>query len=325
MAMTPTNARFASKLAAELEQFLAFKRARGCSYQRAEYTLRSFDRFVVKQAGTAPTPAMPELILAWFATMDGRKAISVAVEMSVMRQLCLFLRRRDPTCVVPGRAWAPQSTESSFLPHLFSEQEIRTLLESATRLRYAPLRPAATRAMILVLYCTGLRLGEAIRMHDTDVDLDGAVFFIRESKGRSRLVPFGPDLVDELTAYLAVRARVLGARSGSHFLVQPDGRPISILSASCTLRRMMRHAGFKPQRGRVGPRPYDLRHTFAVERLTRWHREGADVNGRLPWLSAYMGHYDLLGTESYLRATPELLALASDRFETRFKRQEGAP
>lgn len=323
--MTTNNARFASPLAAELQEFLVYKRARGCSYQRAEYTLRSFDRFVAQRARGGATLSLPELILAWFASMDGRKPISVAIEMSVVRQFCLFLQRRDPSCVVPGRVWAPQSTESNFLPHLFTEQEIRALLELTTRLRHAPLRPAATRTMILVLYCTGLRLGEVIRIRDADVDLDEAVFFIRESKGRSRLVPFGRDLADELKGYLTVREQILGAGSCSHLLVQPDGRPISILSASGTLRRLMREAGLKPRRGREGPRPYDLRHTFAVERLTRWHREGADVNARLPWLSAYMGHYDLLGTESYLRATPELLALAADRFEARFKGQGGSP
>jgi integrase len=70
----------------------------------------------------------------------------------------------------------------------------------------------------------------------------------------------------------------------------------------------------KPARGRVGPRPYDLRHTFVVHRLTRWYRQGADLHSRLPWLSAYLGHVNLLGTEKYLAATPELLSLAANRF-----------
>ena len=54
-------------------------------------------------------------------------------------------------------------------------------------------------------------------------------------------------------------------------------------------------------RGRIGPRPYDLRHTFAVQRLSSWYRQGADLHARLPWLSAYMGHDDILGTETYLK------------------------
>ena len=66
-------------------------------------------------------------------------------------------------------------------------------------------------------------------------------------------------------------------------------------------------AGLKPEKGRVGPRPYDLRHAFAVHRWSRWYRQGVDLHGRLPWLSAYMGHVDIIGTETYLNTTPKLL------------------
>jgi integrase len=69
--------------------------------------------------------------------------------------------------------------------------------------------------------------------------------------------------------------------------------------------------------GRLGTRPYDFRHAFAVHRITKWYRQGVDVQARLPWLSAYMGHVNVLGTESYLHATPELLQIASKRFEHR--------
>jgi len=75
----------------------------------------------------------------------------------------------------------------------------------------------------------------------------------------------------------------------------------------------------KPAAGRVGPRVYDVRHVFAIRRLTQWYREGVDLHGRLPWLSAYMGHDNLLGTQVYLTATPELLRLASRRFAARFR------
>ena len=54
--------------------------------------------------------------------------------------------------------------------------------------------------------------------------------------------------------------------------------------------------------------------SFAVLRLQRWYRTGSDVNQFLPWLSAHLGHVDLTGTQRYLSATPETLALASRRF-----------
>jgi integrase/recombinase XerD len=73
----------------------------------------------------------------------------------------------------------------------------------------------------------------------------------------------------------------------------------------------------------VGPGPYDLRHAFAVHRLSRWYGQGADLMARLPWLSAYMGHVDIIGTETYLNATPELLDVADDRLRRRYKTTGG--
>jgi len=59
-----------------------------------------------------------------------------------------------------------------------------------------------------------------------------------------------------------------------------------------------------------------------MHRLTRWYRAGVDLHAMLPWLSAYMGHDDLLGTEVYLTASPDLLRAASRRFANRLRRQE---
>jgi hypothetical protein len=56
-----------------------------------------------------------------------------------------------------------------------------------------------------------------------------------------------------------------------------------------------------------------------VHRLTRWYAQGVDLHARLPWLSAYLGHENLLGTEAYLHATPQLLRAASRRFARRLK------
>ena len=97
--------------------------------------------------------------------------------------------------------------------------------------------------------------------------------------------------------------------------IRRDGSALSVRAASDALRCLLRELGLKPQRGRSGARPYELRHAFAVHRLTAWAEEGIDVHAKLPWLSAYLGHQNVLGTEVYLKATPELLQLARQRFE----------
>ena len=60
---------------------------------------------------------------------------------------------------------------------------------------------------------------------------------------------------------------------------------------------------------------HDLRHSFAVLRLTAWYRQGADVQRRLPLLSTYLGHASVAGTQVYLTMTPELLGEAALRLE----------
>jgi integrase len=116
---------------------------------------------------------------------------------------------------------------------------------------------------------------------------------------------------------------VAPATTKDRFFVTPTGQAYDHHSLTNMIRRLFRHCGIKPRRKcGGGPRPYDLRHSFAVHRLTRWYREGVNLHERLPWLSAYMGHDDLVGTQVYLTATPELMQLASRRFAARLRRRE---
>ncbi len=312
---------FVSHLGPEIAAFLTFKRALGYPYVRAEFTLRDFDRFVAGHHRGRRAFRLDDAILAWLASKRDRKPVTVTVELGVVRQFCSYRRRQDPTAFVPGRIWAPQSTKSQFLPHVFTDEQFRELLRRAKSLTPPPFRGIVFHTLLLVLYCTGLRFGEALHLRMRDVDTDGRLFFITESKGRSRWVPFERSLARELERYVAARRRQAAAGPNERFFIRPDGRDLTVPAASDTIREQLRAAGMKPSAGRVGPRPYDIRHTFAVHRLTRWYRAGVDINGRLPWLSAYMGHNDLLGTESYLTATPELLAIAGRRFERHLSRR----
>jgi integrase/recombinase XerD len=66
---------------------------------------------------------------------------------------------------------------------------------------------------------------------------------------------------------------------------------------------------------RYQPRLHDLRHSFAVHRLTSWYQQGADVQKLLPQLATYLGHTNIAATQVYLTITPQLLHEASVRFE----------
>ena len=310
--------RFHSLLATEMEAFLRFKQNLGQLYVRGFYVLRSFDAYVAEHCRGRRALEWHDMISGWLSRVSGRKARTVTSELAAIRQFCLFRRRYDPRSFIPDSEFAPQKSQPNFLPHVLSASQVAELTRLTRKLKDLPLRRSSMRTLICVLYSTGLRLGEALRLRLADVDLKQRCFFIRMSKGRSRWVPFRCDLGKELEKHIAERRRYVGQVPESLLLCYADGRAYSILTASNAIRKLMRQAGFKPKRGRVGPRPHDLRHGFAQERLRLWYRSGADLQRRLQDLSVYMGHQNLLGTEIYLKASPELLTVASRRMAARF-------
>lgn len=310
-------------LVRDIDALLTFKRALGYRYHRSEATLRSFQRFASGLGANTRAPFdLAEAIKAWLVRIADRKPVTVATDLGALRQLCLHRRRRDSSGFVPELSWAPY-TESNYFPYLFSAQEIRSLIAAASQHQGRNVWAAMLRMLIVMLYCTGLRFGEAVRLQRADVDMKRRLLFIRESKGRSRLVPFRADLGRELARYGLSRAQVAKSAglpiSVDALFIGLNGRALSMKAASDAVRRLLRRLRMKGPTGRTGPRPYDLRHAFAVHRLTAWYQSGVDIHARLPWLSAYMGHLNLLGTEVYLHATPELLRLASERFAGRVR------
>ncbi|MBB3011273.1 tyrosine-type recombinase/integrase [Cupriavidus alkaliphilus] len=301
----------------DVAKFLRFRRAMGAQYVRGEFVLNVFVRFVAEQWGWRSNVALDEAIERWLSRIAGRKPVTVGLEFGVVRQLCLYRRREDPSGYVPEHALAPVK-ESHYVPYIFSRDEVIRMLQVASthhgRWIWAPM----LHTLMLVLYCTGLRLGEAVRLRMDDVDLRHGTFLIPHSKGRSRVVPFRPDLARELRQYLHARHELLERLGVSEppraLFIRLDGTPLTVKSVSEVLRRLLRQLSIKPLTGRIGARPYEFRHAFAVHRLTAWAEAGVDMHAKLPWLSAYLGHQDVLGTEVYLKATPQLLQLASQRF-----------
>ena len=309
---------FHSPVAGELHGFLQFKRSLGYPYQRAEFTLYEFDRFLVEYAAQHHRWRLDRAALAWLSSKPKRKAVSVSIDAAVLRQFFAYLRRGSDAQAVTEPLWPRLPTEPSFVPYFLSEQDILKLLGLCDGLSRPPFRATLYRALLLVLYCTGLRFGEALRLRLREVDTRSGVLFVNTFKGRSRWVPFHRSLCRELDRYLAARVKFAPSGPDTRLFVGVNRCTLPVKTAQWTLRGLFKRAGLKPAQGRLGPRPYDLRHAFAVHRLSRWYSQGVDLHARLPWLSAYMGHVDIIGTEAYLNATPELLNLAGNRLRHRY-------
>lgn len=316
------NETFHGPIAGELHSFLKFKRGLGFGYGRAEYALKEFDRFLSGYVERNSRWRLDQAALAWLSSKPDRKPVSVSMDAAILRQLFAYLRRLPHLHVVEPH-WPRLPTESCFVPHYLSESDVRKLVSLCAGLNRPAFRASLYRALVLILYCTGIRFGEALRLRMRDVDTRSGVLFVETFKGRARWVPFHRSLARELDGYLAERITYAPVGQHTRFFVGGNQQTLPVSTAHSTLHGLFARAGLKPEKGRVGPRPYDLRHAFAVQRLTLWYRQGVDLHARLPWLSAYMGHLDIVGTETYLNATPQLLELAAHRLHRRYRKASG--
>jgi integrase len=136
------------------------------------------------------------------------------------------------------------------------------------------------------------------------------------------LVPLNAGLAGALADQAAWRRANHPAGDRSAFLVNRLGARVRYGELNRAFLRV-RDLALIGREGpaRCQPRMHDLRHTFAVHRLTQWYQQGADVQKLLPQLSVYLGHRHLSSTQVSLSMTPELLQQASARFE-RYSCQE---
>lgn len=297
------------KLRAALEQYITLKKSLGFRFETARRILMAFSRALeeVNMGEVKPTAVRAYL------DGDGPVTRTWALKWRTLRCFYRFAQARGLARRTPLPHDAPK-VSTSFTPYIYTDQELRHLLEAITPQRAAGLTLGTVRALLLLLYGAGLRISEALQLEDADVDLKDQLLRVRCSKFfKTRLVPIGPRLAQELAKYESKRP----AASGSHrrFFRTKRGAAISCCAADRIFRTLCVAAGITRSDGAYyQPRLHDLRHTAAVHRLVAGYREGIDLQTLLVSLSAYLGHVDLSATQRYLTVTPELRGKACLRF-----------
>jgi site-specific recombinase XerD len=245
-------------------------------------------------------------------------------KLTALRGFYRFAVTRAYATHSPLPTSAPEQPQR-FVPYLYSRDDIKRLLAAATDREHCNLSALTCRTLLLLLYGTGLRISEAIGLNLADVDLDGGILCVRETKFyKTRWVPTGPDLTRVLVNYAADRKQRPPTTADSPFLLTQRGQRLSRAGAENAFKQLRESAQVCRQDGaRYQPRLHDFRHSFAVTRLISWYHEGVDVQRLLPQLATYLGHVYITGTQPYLTMTPELLRAASLRFE-HYARQGGS-
>jgi integrase/recombinase XerD len=156
-----TPAAFTSPLAPVITRYLDLKIALGRRYATERWLFRGLDAFLVAEQAAELTP---EVFERWCQSQAHRKSGIQRTQMRMVRNLCVYRRRTEPTCFVPDMACFPPRHQHA-PPYLLTEDEMARLL-AATRIlsttAASPLRTQAIWVGVMLLYTAGLRRGELL-------------------------------------------------------------------------------------------------------------------------------------------------------------------
>jgi integrase/recombinase XerD len=296
---------------AALHDYLTIRRRLGFTLIEDGRLLEGFVRFL-EQAGA--TRITTELALAWSKLPAEAHPYWWRRRLGLVRGFAKYLATIDPASEVPSKDLLP-AYYPRVAPYIYSPAEIAALIDAARKLKPRQ-RALRHEALIGLLTVTGMRPGEALALDRNDVDLAHGLLRVHAGKQqRQRELALHDTTTNALREYACERDRRFPTPTTPAFFISQRGRRIVRQELNQTFARLIGEVGLEGRGGRVRPRPYDLRHAFAVRTLLDWHREGADVDRKLPLLSTWLGHVNPTSTYWYLEAVPELLELIARRLD----------
>lgn len=208
-----------SALSEHVQNYLRVRRALGFKLVGEETLLREFVAFADAAGERTVTT---KLALEWARRPANGSHNYLSRRLRAVRGFARYLHSLDPACEVPPLELLPASKYRP-APYLYRHQEVLGLMAAAGRLR-PPLRAATFETLIGLLACTGLRIGEAIRLDRDDVDLQGQVLTVRDSKfGKSREVLLHHSAVRALGDYANIRDRLCPEVKDRSFFITTRG------------------------------------------------------------------------------------------------------
>ncbi|MCZ2404760.1 tyrosine-type recombinase/integrase [Paenarthrobacter sp. Z7-10] len=237
--------------------------------------------------------------------------------MTAVRGLAVYMHALNPIHEVPPRGVFAGPTHRQ-APYIYTSAEITAVIRAAAL--EGGSRAQTYPVLFALLAATGLRVGEALALDRDTTDLDAGVLLISRGKGRDpRLVPLHPSATAALERYAHWSEDQHHDRRPA-FFTDADGKRLKYATVRDNWVHASTAAGLRTATRQ--PRMHDLRHTFAVNTLLGWYRDGANVAAKMPALSIYLGHSDPANTYWYLSAVPELLAHAAARLDAANTREQ---
>ena len=292
-----------------VESYLRMRRACGFEFKRQGNLLRSFAVFSDERG---KHHVCSDVAIEWAGlahSVDQR-----ARRLGHVIRFSRYIRAEDPSHELPPPVFGSEKRLRS-IPYIFSQEDIRRLVEAASESGYRTLRRKTYSTLFALLACTGLRVSEAIRLRFEDITADGLV--IRCSKFRkSRLVPLHKTAQAGIEHYLEHRHPY--APFDDHVFISLRRKPLRLQDVETAFRSAADKIGLPRDPGLPRPTPHSLRHTFAVRALETCPDGRDHITRHMLALSTYLGHGNVSHTYWYLEAVPELMRNIAQRCESFF-------
>jgi integrase/recombinase XerD len=311
----PENERFISALAIPIEGYIAEKRAVGYKFAKGADMLKRFDSFVHNR-GLMEVILTRQLVTEWTGRKPNETVSTQCGRISLLRGLAEYMNRIGCSAYIYPRSMVTVD-RYTYIPYIFSSDEIKRIFEVCDH--YPPNNCTPSRHLVLpllvrMLYGCGLRISEATNLTREDVDLNKGTLYIRLTKfNKERILPMAGSLTKRCQEYCKTVG--FGKMDNPFFFPSPYGGHYSEGTIYCLFRQVLRQAKISHLGRGKGPRVHDFRHVFAVDCLKKWVLDGRDLNNCLPYLSAYLGHEDLRGSQRYLRLTADLYPDLTSKIE----------
>ena len=256
---------FRSPLAFRLQNFLETRRAAGRDDTNSQKILRYLDRFLMSELKPGE-PINSELVERWLENMESLSPGTRINRVSLLRQFCLYLSHFDPRTCIIHRNILPRRTRPA--PYIYTRNEVCQIISASKRL--GAIRGIVVATIIGLLYTTGLRIGEALKLSIGDLDFKRRLIHVRESKfKKSRYVTLSPSTVDQLRAYLyKLRNAGYSTSSTAPLFVAPGGGRYGKTTFATIFLEIIRRLGIRGPKGKRGPRVHDLRHYPEVRTIS---------------------------------------------------------
>ncbi|MDX0421222.1 tyrosine-type recombinase/integrase, partial [Sinorhizobium medicae] len=231
-------------LLAEQDRYLSIRRRLGADLSTDERILRRFAAFVDNDGAEYIDT---RLIMRWLESLPSASAGTRGARFRVARQFAAWLHGTDPRHEVPPQGLVPGHVQRVH-PHIYSDAEIIAIIEHARSLPSVyGMRGLTCSTLFGLIAVTGLRINEALRLDQTDLDIDTGVLRVRFGKlGKERLLPLDPTVAQKLESYGRERDRLLGRRSEALF-VACKGHRLGDCGARYNFALVCQQIGLRPR------------------------------------------------------------------------------